>query len=481
MSERCACVYPQPPHIQLLARGFDQAAIATQSATTRRNLAQRPRAAIGPQHHLTAMALLAGIGLDGGTSAHVDRMGMWHSRVAALVTASDQNLSTTSATGGKDVRIEQTHLMASSQHATSLLSRPGAHVQRAPQAHRAAVHAAQQHDGALPVFHGLCLHYARVVHRVGQQVARCLGAHDHLTAVGLQQAAIAQQGIGHALVHAHAQQPITQHIQRHGLTSRHGHAATRSHDSAQVVDLSPQQGHIAAVGRLQCTLIEQLGSACTRKPVAPGHEVAVVDVQRRGHQAPHIDRSPRPEQDAVWIDQKHLTVGRQAAQNRGGFCTGHPIERHRVSARLHELHRLARRNSKALPVDRHMRRVLRDCGLTGQLRDAGAACTHQAAVGCGHGQPAPGQHHGQRQRPPSPDSLAICKRHCTWDSAKHRRGGRATTRCGVFASGHTGAGARVPEGSENMVHDRVLGIGEMHKANGECFGSASRQARLRST
>ena len=186
---------------------------------------------------------------------------MWHNRVAALVTATDQDLSTACAARGKDVRVEQSHLVSSGQHATSLLSRPCAHVQRASQAHCTAVHAAQQHDGALPVFHGLRLHHARVVHRVGQQVARCLGAHDHLTAVGLEHTAIAQQSIGHALVHAHAQQPVTQQIQRHGLTGRHGHAALRRHDGALIVDLSPQQGHIAAVDRLQCTLIEQPGNA----------------------------------------------------------------------------------------------------------------------------------------------------------------------------------------------------------------------------
>ena len=316
MPQRCARVYPQPAHIQPLARGFDQAAIAAQSAPTRRHLAERPCAAIGPQHHLPAIAPLAGIGLDGGTSAHVHRLGVRHGRVAALVAAADQDLSTTSAARGQDVCIKQTHLVAGGQHATGLLSRPCAHVQCAPQTHRAAVHAAQQHDGALPVFHGLGLHHARVIHRIGQQVARHLGAHEYLTAIGLQQAAIAQQGVGHALVHAHAQQLVAQQVQCHGLTGRHGHAATRSHHGALVVHLGTQQGHIAPVGCLQCALIEQLGRARPRKTVASGHEVRIADVQCRSHQAPHIDRGARPEQDAVRVDQKHLAVGRQAPQNR---------------------------------------------------------------------------------------------------------------------------------------------------------------------
>ena len=252
---------------------------------------------------------------------------MGHGRVAALVAAADQNLSAASTARGQNMRIKQTHMVACGQHATCLLPRPCTHVQRAPQAHCAAVHAAQQHNGALPVFHGLRLHHARVVDRIGQQVARRLGAHEHLAAIGLQQSAIGQQGMGHAFVHAHAQQLISQNVQRHGLTCRHGHAAQRGLYNALVVSLCAQQGHIAAVGCTQNTLIDHCASALPRKTVKALHEIGIAQIQGRCHQTAHIDRSSGSKQDAARVDQKHLAVGREAAQNGRSITTQHPVER----------------------------------------------------------------------------------------------------------------------------------------------------------
>ena len=312
----CACVHPQPCHIQPLARSFDQAPSATQRTPSRRHLALCPRAAIGPEHHLPAIALIAGIGFNGGTCAHVHRLRMGHSRVAALVSATDQDPSTACTARSLNVGIKQAHLMTGDQDVARLLSWPCTHVQRAAQAHRTCAHAAQQHDGALSVFHRLRLHHARVVHRIGQQIACRLGTHEHLATIGLQQATIAQQGIGHTLVDAHAQQLIAQQVQGHVLSSHHGHVAARGQHCALVVHLGPQQGHIATAGRLQGTLIHQLGRGGTHKAVAPRHEVSIADVQCRGDQAPHIHRSTRPKQNAVRVDQKHLAIGRQTSQNR---------------------------------------------------------------------------------------------------------------------------------------------------------------------
>ena len=78
------------------------------------------------------MTLLAGIGLDAGTWAHVYRLGMRHSRVTALVAAADQDLSAASATRSQNMRIEQTHLVPGGQHATGLLSGTCTHIQCSP-------------------------------------------------------------------------------------------------------------------------------------------------------------------------------------------------------------------------------------------------------------------------------------------------------------------------------------------------------------
>ena len=255
------------------------------------------------------MARIACIGLDGGASAHVNRLGMRDSRITALVTTTDQDLSTACAARGQDVRIKQAHLVTCGQHAAGFLSRPRTHIQGAPEGHGARTHAAQQHDGALAVFHSLRLHDTGVVHGIGQQVACHLRAHEHLTTIGLQQATIAQQRLCDALLHMHIQQLVTQHIQRHGLSSGQRHTAPLGRHGAPVIHMRTEQSHVAAVCSTQDTLVDQLCCARTRKPITPSHEVDIGGVQRRRHQSTHIDRRAQTEHDPIGVDEEHLAGG----------------------------------------------------------------------------------------------------------------------------------------------------------------------------
>ena len=143
---------------------------------------------------------------------------------------------------------------------------------------------------------------------------------------------------------------------------------------------------------MQCALVDQLGCAWARKSVAPRHEIAIADVQGGRHQTTHVDRRPCAKQDAVGVDQKHLAIGREIAQNGRWVGANHPVQRYRLASRLNELHRLPRSDAKALPIDRHVRRGLGDGRATRCLHDAGLTCTHRAACGRCHSQAAPGQH-----------------------------------------------------------------------------------------
>ena len=146
--------------------------------------------------------------------------------------------------------------MARRRDQAASLPRSSADVQDAAHIHRAAVSAGQQQDGAVAVLEGLRLQHTGVVDRVAQQVARHLRCHEHLAAIGLQQATVFQQGLGHALINRHVQQLIARQVQRHGVASRQSHAAELCHHHALVADLAAEQRHIAAVSGMDLAQVD---------------------------------------------------------------------------------------------------------------------------------------------------------------------------------------------------------------------------------
>ena len=179
---------------------------------------------------------------------------------------------------------------------------------------------------------------------------------------------------------------------------------------ALITDVGTQQGHIACVGSVDRSLVDDCARACAGKLVIARHEVGVADGQGGRHQPADIDRRALTEQDAVGVDQKHLAVSRQTAQNVGRVRANHPVERHRTAARLHELHRLAGLDAEALPVDRHVRRGLGNRHVGGGAANGGAACRHHAACGlCLDAGPA-GHHQRNRQDSQAEVGMAACRR-----------------------------------------------------------------------
>ncbi|MCY1170472.1 hypothetical protein D9M73_105440 [compost metagenome] len=59
------------------------------------------------------------------------------------------------------------------------------------------------------------------------------------------------------------------------------------------------------------------------------HEVGVAHVQGRGHQAAYVDLRTRAKQHTVGVQDKHLTISRQAAQQFTGAAANDAVQRNR--------------------------------------------------------------------------------------------------------------------------------------------------------
>ncbi|MNY41199.1 hypothetical protein D3C86_1759920 [compost metagenome] len=92
----------------------------------------------------------------------------------------------------------------------------------------------------------------------------------------------------------------------------------------------------------------------------PVNEVLVADIQLGGHQAADFDLCVGPEQQAIGIDEKHLTIGLQGAVDDRCIPARHTIERHGRGSRLHERDLMAVVDIEALPIENRFGRGLRD-------------------------------------------------------------------------------------------------------------------------
>ena len=92
-------------------------------------------------------------------------------------------------------------------------------------------------------------------------------------------------------------------------------------------------------------------------------QAGVVDVQSRGDQAADVDLRALAEQDAVRVDQIHLAVGVQMAEDLRAVGVGDAVDRYRAGRiGLLEVDRFVRGDVEALPVGRQVLAGLVDGG-----------------------------------------------------------------------------------------------------------------------
>ena len=222
-----------------LARGFNQAAIAGQRATLRRQRAVERGRAIGPDDDLAAIALAERIGPHHRSVVDAGGQGVGFGALA-LVIAADQHRAAAGVAGSVDRRrAGQRNVLA--QHgdlATALPCAAARCVERAGLRDAAAGRVAQQADHAVVVFQRAGAYHAAIVDGAAQQAAGALGAEHDLAAVGLDQAAVLRQRAKDAAIDRNIEQLSAQHIERDGAAGGQRHHAVVGDDAALVIDLA---------------------------------------------------------------------------------------------------------------------------------------------------------------------------------------------------------------------------------------------------
>ena len=179
-------------------------------------------------------------------------------------------------------------------------------------------------------------------------------------------------------------QIVAVHVERERVARRKRDGAEPGDDGAGIAYARRHQCGEAAGLRRDRPQVDDRGVwiAGDVEIVVPGHEIAVGDVAGGRHQAADIDARPHAEQDAVGIDQKHLAVRRQRAEDlRGALAAGDAIELGRTRTRHVDLRLFARADVEGLPVDDGVLGRLIDHDVGGALAlYVGGAADHLGAV-----------------------------------------------------------------------------------------------------
>ena len=314
-------------------------------------------------------------------------------------------------------------------------------VQRAGGVDRAGLHIAQQLDDAAARIDGMRLDHAGIVDHGFQEIAGGLGGEQHAAAIGLDQAAILHQRAHRPLVHRHVQQAVAGHVQRDGAARCQRHRTEARLDRAFVRHIGAQQGHIAA-RRADRPLVQHLAGAVAGKFVIARHEIGVIDIERGGHQPGRVHGRTLAEQDAVRVDDKHLAVGRQIAQDGRAVIAQHPVQGHRIAIGLHELHRLALVDIEVGPIDNRVLAALIDHRRAGRAGNVRLARHHRSACRPRQRKRSVAQH--QRRRHAGQGKMPAAA-----GAAGHRA---LAGRFDVFGNGCVGTGGLVPDGAVDAIH-----------------------------
>ncbi len=175
--------------------------------------------------------------------------------------------------------------------------------------------------------------------------------HVHLATVGDEPAQVEHFTGRH--LHTHGQVGQAGVHQVHAAGRRQAHAAAGRGDAAGVLHLAAQQQDLAAKAALQFAFIAHPGGAAGvgREAVAAGKKVVVVQTQRAGHQAGHVHTGALPKEHTVRVQQPHLAVAGQLAQDLAGVVAGDAVEHLAGRTGLVKVNTRAGADGKTLPVE----------------------------------------------------------------------------------------------------------------------------------
>ena len=241
---------------------------------------------------------------------------------------------------------------------------------------------------------------AAALEDAGHGVVECRCLHVHLPAFGHEGAAL---GVGHCGVDAagaefelDAATAADWDLDRLGC-GQVGGAALRL-NLAFVAHAGAQERHVTARG-FDAALVDHCGcAAAPLKLVIARHEVGVCDAQGGRREAVGVDAAVFAKEHAIGVDQDHLAIGIELAQNLAGVGAGHAVEHDGVCARLGDVDFGVLANVKGGPVHNCFGGALVDVHDGAVGVDAGCALGHLAAGGHGRDRDStrrtcPGQAH----------------------------------------------------------------------------------------
>ncbi len=313
----------------------------------------RTRRVVAPCHHLAARASHRRIRLHAGPRPDIGRLRIAHRRIAPLVVATDEHRSSARGAGGVE-RGSSAHGHVVTEHlhlapASARLRR--ARVQHTRHLGDARV-AAVEDDASTALAEPAGAHDAGLVDHPRADLGERARAQQHLPAVGDHGTAVVDEGLERGSRDGEAGQSVAGQVQRHLLARSHRDSAELRADRAVVGHPATHQRHGATLGDAdRAGVLDRSRPLQRAEAETVGDEVVVVDVERGGHQRPHVHRGRLAEHHAVAIDQEDLAVGVQAALNLAARSARHPVEDGAAGPRLLDPHLFARADRETLPVD----------------------------------------------------------------------------------------------------------------------------------
>ena len=177
-----------------------------------------------------------------------------------------------------------------------------------------------------------------VVHDAFQNIRCRPGRERHPAPVGRDQARVADavRPGPRGFADHHADQIVSLELQRQSASRGKLHAAQRCDDPALVGHRRRRQDDEAPVGGPDRPLVDDGPGRGGRllKPVIPGQEPVVCDVQGRSHEAGRLDDARGADENALGIGDEHPPVGAEAPVDRCRVAAGDAVEHHGPAAGL---------------------------------------------------------------------------------------------------------------------------------------------------
>ena len=175
--------------------------------------------------------------------------------------------------------------------------------------------------------------------------------HQHPAAANLNNAANPDQRLHHRWPQLHPHQRPLGEGQHRRLARGQDHSPQPRLHQAVAGQAPPQKSRIPALGSPDGAMIDHLTEpAVALEGHGSGQEIAIPDVQGRGHQTADIHGRPLAEHDAVGVDQHHLAVGRQPAADQRGVGGCDPVQDHGRGIGLKKGYRPLGPDIEALPL-----------------------------------------------------------------------------------------------------------------------------------